>query len=64
MDPLSNPGFMNDYIFYIKVQSATIPDFSWEGYSHLDNCNFLKEAVNAVHNFHSSYLETILWNQL
>jgi len=42
MDPLSNPGFRNDELFYIKVQPTTNPDCSWEGYSHLDNCNFLK----------------------
>jgi len=33
---------------YIKVEPSSNPECSWEGYSHSDNCNFLKEAANAV----------------
>ena len=33
---------------YIKVVPSKNPDCSWESYSQSDNCNFLKEAVNAV----------------
>jgi len=38
------------HFFYIKVQPTSNPECSWEGYSHSDNCNFLKEAANAVNN--------------
>ena len=38
-----------DNFFYIKVEPTSNPDCSWAGYSQSDNCNYLKEAVNAVH---------------
>ena len=38
------------YDIFIKVEPSSNPDCSWEGYSQLDNCNFLKEAVNAIWN--------------
>jgi len=34
--------------FFIKVEPTHNPDCSWEGYSPLDNCNFLKEAIRAM----------------
>jgi len=34
--------------FVIKVVLSSNPDCSWAGYSHSNNCNFLKEAVKAA----------------
>jgi len=43
-------SFHSDWFVYIKVEPSVNPDCSWENYSQLDNCNYLKEAVSNVRN--------------
>ena len=53
-------------LFYIKVKSSIHPDCSWESYGHSDNCNFLKEAANAVQNIGWSpviFSTSLIWKQ-
>ena len=45
--PVSNNP-ENYPLVFIKVEPRSNPECSWAGYSPLDNCNFLKEATNAV----------------
>ena len=37
-------------LFVMKIEPSSNPDCTWEGYLPSDNCNFLKEAVGAIHN--------------
>ena len=51
--PLSKYRRSNFYqVLVIKVVPNSNPECSWDNHSHLDNCNFLKDAANAVWNIH------------
>jgi len=39
------------YLF-IKVEPNDTPNCSWKGYNQTDNCDFLTEAITAIHNIH------------
>ena len=43
----------------IKVEPSSNPECSWEGYNSSDNCNFLKEAVNAARSMWSMSIDVI-----
>jgi hypothetical protein len=38
----------HDGLFYLKVQQTSNSNCSWNGYSTVDNCIFLKAAANAI----------------
>ena len=44
----SNPKSSFYFMFFIKVVPSSNPECSWESYSYSDNCNFLRETINAV----------------
>jgi len=39
---------------WLKVEPSVNPDCNWAAYSHTDNCNFLKEVINAVNSIPST----------
>ena len=63
------PRYSNfTFFFMIKVEPSSNPECSWEGYNSSDNCNFLKEAVNAARSMSRYVIRTVfstarIWKQ-
>jgi len=58
-------SFYPIYFVWMKVEPSSNPECSWEGYSQSDNCNFLKEAAQAINTRNSPgvFSTARIWKQ-